>query len=154
MVDDCSLKIARHSLSGYVASVLSDSPASRFVRLSVYPFVSPSFLIRLSVDLKPYTRHIRTRTHARAHTHVACRLSRYSCRSCHRHRLPFASFLVSMDFAHPPRYCPPPFHINRFLFVFKRDKRKDRSIQADRAGCKNFRFISVSLFYFSFWDVI
>ena len=67
MVDDCSLKIARHSLSGYVASVLSDSPASRFVRLSVYPFVSPSFLIRLSVDLKPYTRHVPTHAHTRAH---------------------------------------------------------------------------------------
>lgn len=53
MVDDCSLKIARHSLSGYVASVLQLPP----VGSSVYPFVSPSFLIRLSVDLKPYTRH-------------------------------------------------------------------------------------------------
>lgn len=53
MVDNCGLKIARHSLSGYVVS--DSAPAA----CSACPFVSPSFLIRLSVDLKPYTRGMR-----------------------------------------------------------------------------------------------
>ena len=99
MVDDCSLKIARHSLSGYVASVLQLPP----VGSSVYPFVSPSFLIRLSVDLKPYTRHTPLKQRPSFSSRVILFVFASRCRLLFAHRHRRLNFSIRIQIPLPPR---------------------------------------------------